>query len=233
MPAIRTLARPAIFGVTLCAALLSGQKKPPAPAAQPALQEFPVILRQSLTSGKTPVGTKVEATLTLATLIGGKVAPQGAIFSGTVIESTTKSAANPSRLAVRMDALRWKNGSTPINAYLTGWYYPVSTARPENSADARPFGANGEGKRTWAGYNPSPTDQVLFPGRSQAQPGDPASAAASNPSEHRVAMKNVETVRENDLAIALTSTRSNIKLDKETTYLLAASSPATTPATEK
>ncbi|MGB7333952.1 MAG: hypothetical protein WBD25_21385, partial [Terriglobales bacterium] len=44
---------------------------------------------------------------------------------------------------------------------------------------------------------------------------------SSNISKHRVLMKNVDSVRNSDGAVTLTSKRSNIKLDKTTTYVLA------------
>jgi hypothetical protein len=41
-------------------------------------------------------------------------------------------------------------------------------------------------------------------------------------SNHRVLMKNVESTRNNDGAVAITCKRSNIKLDRLTLYVLAA-----------
>src|SRR5277367_4444886 len=68
-----------------------GQSKTPAPGSAAAsvasVQEFPVTMRQNVKAGKTPVGTKVEAKLTTATLVKGAVIPAGAIFSGEVVES--------------------------------------------------------------------------------------------------------------------------------------------------
>jgi len=40
--------------------------------------EFPVIMRQNVAAGKTPVGTKVQAKLVVATLVDGVVVPQDA-----------------------------------------------------------------------------------------------------------------------------------------------------------
>ena len=89
-----------------------------------------------------------------------------------------KTATDPSRLAIRMDSVQWKNG------------YPKSPA-----------------------YQPSPSrdDQDKNPG------------AVSNPSNHHILMKNVECLRAADGTVVITSRRSNIKIDKLTTYVLAAS----------
>ncbi len=69
----------------------SEQPKPPVPSSSLA-REFPVTMRQKVVAGKTPVGTKVEANLTIATLVDGKVIPMGATFSGEVVDSAANSA---------------------------------------------------------------------------------------------------------------------------------------------
>jgi hypothetical protein len=206
------------FGFLIALPVVRAEQKPAPPVSN--AQEFPVQMRQNVVAGKTPVGTKFEATLTLATLIGGKVVPEGAIFSGVVVESAAKSVNSPSRLSMRIDSVRWKSGSASITAYLTAWYYPAVLPPPDN-AGGGPFGANGEGKRTWAGYNPNVTDQVIFPGRSPDRLPEPAPPQSSDNTEHRVAMKNVETMRAGDAAIVLSSSHSTIKLDRGTTYVLA------------
>ena len=62
------------------------------PAASPSrVREFPVVMQQSITAGKTAVGTKVQAKLSVATLVEGKVIPRNAVFSGEVIESVAKT----------------------------------------------------------------------------------------------------------------------------------------------
>jgi hypothetical protein len=68
-------------------------------------REFPVVMQQSKVAGKTAVGTKVRAKLEVATLGNGTVVPRNAVPSGGVIESRTKSASEPSRLAIRMDSV--------------------------------------------------------------------------------------------------------------------------------
>ena len=50
-------------------------------------------------------------------------------------------------------------------------------------------------------------------------------------SEHRVVMKGVDSVREHDAGIALISSRSNIKFDKTTVYVLATGELATEEST--
>src|SRR5215469_6682578 len=83
------------------------QKTPAAPDP-PAVLEFPVLLQDEVESGKTPVGTKVHAKLTFATLVNHEVIPKDAVFSGVVIESVAKTGKSPSRLAIRMDSVQWK-----------------------------------------------------------------------------------------------------------------------------
>jgi hypothetical protein len=186
--------------------------------------EFPVIMQQGVT-GATAVGTRVTAKLVVATLVEGTVFPRGAVFSGEVTESVKKSATEPSRLAVRMDSVQWKNGSAPIKVYLTAWYYPDRVEMGQSLQYAPPDAANS--KRNWngAGAYPDPNSPINqpFPGRdsdkdSKTVPDTPASIT----SNHRVLMKNVESALNTDAALGLTSKRSNIKLDRLTTYVLAA-----------
>ncbi|MFZ3341332.1 MAG: hypothetical protein WA609_10270 [Terriglobales bacterium] len=196
--------------------LLFGQSKASAPSSGAvsvaSVQEFPVTMRQNVKAGRTPVGTKVEAKLTMATLVSGTVIPAGAIFSGKVVESAAKSSSDPSRIAIRMDSVQWKNESKPITVYLTSWYYPIQM--PEDLDHDRddcqspggmgmkcPLGAGMPGTRF-------PPDELPPP------PGAQVSTS-------RVEMKDVESARKADGTIELTSTHSNIKLDKTTTYVLA------------
>jgi hypothetical protein len=52
---------------------LFGQQKPPDPPSPAsgvaAIWEFPVILQQGVTAGKTPVGSKIQAKLGVSTLV--------------------------------------------------------------------------------------------------------------------------------------------------------------------
>jgi len=191
----------------------------PKPAARnlPAGLEFPVIMRQDVAAGKTPVGTKVQARLVVATLVSGVVVPEGAILSGEVTESMAKSETDPSRLAIRMDSAQWTNGSAPIQVYLTAWYYPAATpAADQDLSSGLPD----------AGNNPRPRMGGAYPGqRNPTSPpfsgSDTGSSPAPDISKHRMLMKNVGSTRASDGAVTLTSRRFNIKLDKQTTYVLA------------
>ncbi|MFZ3265021.1 MAG: hypothetical protein WA172_13550 [Terriglobales bacterium] len=202
----------------LCSAFLfsqskSEQPKPPVPSSSLA-REFPVTMRQKVVAGKTPVGTKVEAQLTIATLVDHKVIPMGATFSGEVIESAAKAATGPSRLAIRMNEVRWKNGSTPTQVYLTAWYYPIRMPTDENRSNDTPSSAIG---RSSTGiYNPNSPTAPPFPGA-----GGPDAGPASTVSDIRVLMKKVESTRGSDGSVVLTSSHFNLKLDKTTTYVLA------------
>ena len=202
-----------------CSATLLAQQKP-ATSPTPEAPEFPVLLQQGLTAGKTPVGTKIQAKLGVATLVSGTVIPRSAVFSGEVIESVAKTKNDPSRIAIRMDSVQWKNGSAPIKVYLTSWYYP---ARDTMGQDLQ-YGPQQPANRTWNGqgqYPDSSKSYKPFPGsdsdKSSSVPDTPA-AALSN---HRVLMKDVDCSSGTDGALALVSKRTNIKLDKLTTYVLA------------
>src|ERR1700682_5356687 len=149
----RMVIEPMVLTVVLgCAALLGqqtiSQQTPsqPTPAAPgpSGAREFPVVMRQNVAAGITPVGTKVQAKLAIATLVDGVVVPRDAVFSGEVTESVAKSATDPSRLAIRMDSAQWNKGSVPIvlsltsKAYVTAWYYPVAAMTPQDLSDELP-----------------------------------------------------------------------------------------------
>ena len=53
---------------------------------------------------------------------------KNAVFSGKVIESVAKTSTEPSRLAIRMDSVQWKDGSAAVKIYLTAWIYPTTVA---------------------------------------------------------------------------------------------------------
>jgi hypothetical protein len=207
-----------------------GEDKPAALSAAAGL-EFPVVLRQNVAAGATPVGTKVQAKLAVATLVNGVVVPQYAIFSGEVAESVAKSATGPSRLAIRMDSAQWKNRSAPMvlapKVYLTAWYYPaapptgqgIPSVPPEDARNSRP----GSGSGGYPGERNS--NSPPFPRADMGKIPLPASDVL----KHRALMKNVESSRNSDGAVTLTSKQSNIKLDKTTTYVLAAGDLAAGP----
>lgn len=204
--------------------LLHSQQKP-AVASPLGAQEFPVTFQESVTAGKTPIGTKVQAKLGVATLVGGQVIPRNAVFSGQVVESVAKTKTESSRLAIRMDSVQWKDGSTPIKVFLSEWYYP---ARDETGQNLQ-YGPEEPASRTWngAGAYPDPNSKVYkpFPG------GDTNSGAAvpdtptATTSSRRVVMKDVQSESGSDGTLALVSKHVTIKLDKFTTYVLASSNP--------
>ena len=229
-------AGPVACAIVLGSAVLPGQapksqEVPRAEASSPVAMgtsaaprcvgcELPIILRQTVEAGKTAVGTKVEARLVMATMINGGVLPRGAVTSGEVIESVAKSDHSPSRLAIRMDSAQWKNGRAKFNVYLTAWYYPPAPMAPPNLS----YGPPGD-KKNWGGVDPTvdttdppnPAQKVS----TQQDNGMNADAPASFVSESRVLMKNVKSASGADGSVVLVSSRSNIKLNKETTYILA------------
>jgi hypothetical protein len=195
--------------------LMAAQQKGVAVSAP----DFPVILQQNVVAGKTPVGTKVQAKLMIATLFNGTVIPRNAVFSGEVAESTAKTATEPSRLSVLIDSAQWKNGSAAIKLYFAGWYYPTTT---ENGQDLQ-YGPPQPANRTWNGQGqyPDPNSRVYQPfpsgdsDKGSAVPDTPTSATSKN----RVLMKDVEAQRAGDGSVAVISKHANIKLEKYTTYV--------------
>jgi hypothetical protein len=186
--------------------------------------EFPVVMRQNVVAGKTAMGTKVQAKLAVATLVKGTVIPEDAILSGEVTESVAMSGNEPSRLAIRIDSAQWKNGSAPLKIYLTAWYYPLATERdgePDNPMSA----VHGSIQVSAGGARPDPRTSASQPfpdpdtdKNNTTLPPRPHSSI----SKHRVLMKDIESSRNEDGTVTLTSKRFNIKLDKSTTYVLAA-----------
>lgn len=210
-----------VIGIFCCVML--GQQNPSGSAVRST--EFPVIMQQGIVAGKTPVGTKVRAKLDVATLVDGTVFPRNAVLTGEVIESTAKTATDPSRLAIRMDLAEWKNGSTAIKVYLTPWYYPAMSQEGQNLQ----YGPPQSPTRTWNGQgaypNPNSPSYKPFPGDDSGS-GDKNSvpdATASKTSDHRVLMKDTELVRADDGTLGLVSKHTSIKLDKLTTYVFAGS----------
>ncbi len=232
----------AVLTLFLCSIVLVGQQGPaapkapapdsssnnpsslsPSPPASASSIEFPVIMKQDVTAGKTPVGTKVQAKLQVATLVDGTVFPRNTVFSGEVTESVPKSQNNRSRVAIRMDAAQWKDGSAPIKIYLTAWYYPLVVAGRGQDLS---YGPPQPASKTWngAGTYPVSDSPVSRPFPSQDMNGS-GDAAPESPvytlSKKRVPMKDIESEQRDDGTVTLTSQRLNIKLDKMTTYVLA------------
>lgn len=205
--------------IAIFPAALQCQQNQPS-AASPAL-EFPVMLEQNVIAGKTSVGTKIQAKLSMATLLNGTVVPRNAVFSGEVTESAAKTKDQPSRVSVRMDSVTWKNGSAVVKLYMTAWFYP-------NMMDAGQdlqYGPTKTAQGSWNGAGEYPSDQTLksykpFPDGQQKDstvPDTPNSVT----SKHRVLMKNVESGQAGDGGVELVSKKSNIKLERYTTYVLA------------
>lgn len=185
--------------------------------------ELPVVLRENIVAGKTAVGTKVQGKLVLATMLKGGVIPRDALISGEVIESVAKKNGQPSRLAIRMDSAQWKNGSAKFRVYVTAWYYPAAAMAPQDLS-YRPMDAqNGNKNPGGTDYTEpkNPMSQQKWPPQHDADNGMDAAAPASSVSHDRVVMKNVESARDKDGSVELVSDKSNIKLDKLTTYVLA------------
>src|ERR1700674_1290330 len=229
----RAVGRVVLTVVLGCAALFGQQtpgQHPPAASGSSGLLEFPVIMRQNVAAGTTPVGTKVQAKLAVATLVDGVVVPRDAVLSGEVTESVAKSSTDPSRLAIRMDSAQWKKGSAPIvlslasKVYLTAWYYPVAETRTQDLSDESPNDPQSWKQRNRPPTFPDPNGSASepFPGRGAGtDPGSSPPSPSSNISKHRALMKNVESTRTSDGAVTLTSKSFNIKIDKLTTYVLA------------
>lgn len=206
-------------GVCLVQDHVSSTGVPPtSPAQMPKAQAFPLIMNQNVVAGKAPVGSKVQASLGIATLVNGTVIPQGAVFSGEVIESQAMNSSEPSRLSIRIDSAQWKNGSLPMRAYLTQWYYPLTwDAGPDLHGPAQ------SPKRTWNGMGqyPAPKSPAYepFPAGADSEQGSPASGESSTTADHPVKLKDVESEPNSAGGITLVSSRLNLKLDKRTTYV--------------
>jgi len=192
-----------------------------------ASSEFPVIMRQNITAGKTPVGARVQAELVIATMATGIVVPRGALLTGEVMESVAKSKTGPSHLSIRIDSAQWKNGSTTLKVYLTAWYYPEAAMTNQDLSYQPPDAANS--RRTWNGQGTypdpgNPISQQKFPGRDSGKDSDNGPLTpASSISKHRTLLKHIESARRNDGVVTLSSASQNIKIDRLTTYVLAAS----------
>jgi hypothetical protein len=191
--------------------------------------EFPVIMRKKVVAGVTPVGIVVQARLTVATSVDRVVVPENAILSGEVTQSTAKSDAGPSRLAIRMDSAQWKHHGNPQvltltkKVYLTAWSYSTTSTTLPDSLYEAPTDLPSSRNMTRLGSPSPPTRRISDTDDSSGGPGSKRldSTAASNAAPHRVPMKDVESTRARDGAVALTSRHSTIKLDKSTTYAFA------------
>jgi hypothetical protein len=206
--------------IALCGTVALGQQKSTAPSSSP-LREFPVVMQQSVEAGKTPVGTKVRAKLAVATTFHGVVIPRNAEVTGVVFESVRKSATSPSRLGIRMENAKWKDDSTcMMKAYLMPLYYPMVS----QSMQGPPVESPDPDSRSMNEPNQSassPMSQPSFGG------GNSEAAREAMPniltlSSRPVSMKNVTMEPVKDAGLELVSQHDNIKLNKMTTYVLAA-----------
>lgn len=167
------------------------------------VQEFPVIFQNAVTAGRTPIGTKIQAKLTMATLLNGTVVPQNAEFSGEVVLSEPRTKDQPARLSVRMDSVRWKDGSASVKAYVTNWFYPSMIESGQTSQS---------GPVPWH----DPAAPVPGPSYEPSTPDAPDSTV----SRHREKMKDVDSERTSDGTITLVSKQHNLSLDHSTIYVL-------------
>jgi hypothetical protein len=185
----------------------------------PSIHEFPVILQHEVVAGKTAVGTKITARLTMGTLIEKTVVPKNAIFNGEVVESLAKSGGTPSRLVIRTDSVGWKDGSLPVTAYLVSWYYPSVAESGQNLQ----YGPQQSEKDTWNGSGEYPGANTKayrpFPDGSSDKKSAVPDTPNSITSGHRVPIKNVDLEVHKNGQLALISAHSNIKLDHLTTYV--------------
>jgi len=207
--------RRTLLPIVLASVWLLSQTSLAAPPSAAGI-ELPVTMRQNVIAGTTAVGAKVQAKLTAATLVNGVVIPSNAIFSGEVIESVAKSPESPSRLGIRMDSAQWKNGSAEVKVYLTPWYYPLAVISADSYNSAVHGGievSRGRGTNT-PPANPQPTFPADASGSTRSSEPD------SSTPPHRVIMKDVESTRNPDGSVTIISQRSNLKLDKQTTYVL-------------
>jgi len=203
---------------SLCSVFAASQEKSVA-APTPSALEFPVVFEQSVTAGKTPEGTKVQGKLQVATLLGHTVLPKDSVFDGEVVASEAKSKTSPSILAIRIRSVEWKSGTEKLTVYLVPWYYPP---RMQEGQDLQ-YGPQQPANRTWNGQGQYPDNSGLykpFPGSDPNKGSDAPEKTPPGTSPHMTRMNGIDSQRGDDGTITLISKKSNIKLDKVTTYVL-------------
>ncbi len=176
--------------VVACSSGSSGQQQPKTTASVIELQEFPVVFQRGVTAGKTPVGTTIQAKLSIATLLNGIVVPQNAKFSGEILASQARTKNQASRLSLRMDSVSWKNGSARVKVFLSDWFSPRI-----------------------------PEPQSLQPGITKSSAGGPdvSHLAFSQPWEK---MKDVDSERASDGVVSLICKQHTVKIYRYITYVL-------------
>jgi hypothetical protein len=193
--------------------------------------DFPILMQQKIAAGITPVGAEVEAKLTEATLADGVVIPRGAILSGRVEESSAKTADAPSRIRIKFDSARWKEGSAGVDAYLTSDYYTSEEAQQPDLS--MPSAVHGSAGVTMGGARPEPPgpggvwtgrpDVLNDPGMGDdpgTGPLPPRPPSLSRSSTHKQRLPGMETTKSEDGSVTVTSKKHSIRLDKSTTYVL-------------
>ena len=162
-----------------------------------------MLLKHGLTAGESTVGTPVDATLVVATMVRGTVIPTGAHFFGQVEESIAASAESPARIVVRFAAVRWDKKTIPVELYLTNTYFP----RPPEAGQWGTKVVNMEMVRFMAdGGSSVPVQLLVSP--------HPAEAPA------RVAIGSTATILTEDGETAIVSSKKKLHLDRELTYCL-------------
>jgi hypothetical protein len=167
-----------------------GQQTNPTTGSVIGVQEFPVVFESSVTAGKTPVGTTIQAKLSIATLLNGIVVPQNAEFSGEIVVSQARTKNQPSRLSLRMDSVSWKNGSARVKVFLSDWFSPRI-----------------------------PEPQYLQPGITKSSvDGSPVSNLPT--SQHWEKMKDVDSEHASDGMVTLVCKQHTVKIYRYITYVL-------------
>jgi hypothetical protein len=204
--------------IASCLCTVAQQPKPGS-APQPRL-ELPIELLQKVVAGSTAVETPVRGKLTIATLAGGAVIPEGAIITGKVEESVAKTADSPSRLKIKFASAHWKNGDAALALYLAGSYYPLEITTQRNDES----GFHGEAGVTMGGMSPSmPRSPSGVPTADASRnndtiPDPQQTITTSEISKHWVRIKGIDTAVGADGSLEITSKERNIKLDKGVTY---------------
>ncbi len=217
--------------LSLCSGFAISQEQPSASRPLSAL-ELPVIFQQSITAGKTAAGTKVQAKLQVATLMGHTVIPRDSILEGEVIESVSKSKTAPSILAIRITSVQWKSGTEKLNVYLVPWFYPPVMQQGQELQ----YGPSQPANRTWNGQGQYPDSSGLykpFPGSDSDKASRPPGTLSTETVPHRSRMSGIESQRSDDGVIRLVSKKSNIKLDRVTTYIVSDSDLASSKSKER
>jgi hypothetical protein len=183
--------------------------------------EFPVLLAQTIETGKTAVGTPVRARLTIGTLFNGVVVPQGAILSGLVEESVGKTEQAPARLKVHITQADWKDHTLPLNLYLSDQYRETPRNDLSNSGVKNPP-LRPDNSLTWDGTQLRSNADMSDPANSKRIPdhlgkvGDRPGAVQCLAGIAKI--KGVTAVQDGSGGMVLISDKGKLKLDRSTCY---------------